>query len=421
MPHQRPVRLQGQNPRRFLGAFAAALLLGAPAQAQTVAVKDDALLVDGKPWRVQAVSGRTQLEVAKAMGANSVRTYGDETARMLDEAHRHGLKVIAGFWLGHPRLGFDYGDRAQVERQLAELRAFVLAHKDHPALLMWGIGNEVEAELADHRAVWPAIEEAARLVKGLDPAHPTLAVLAETGPDKVALLKKQAPSIDILGINSYGDSLRDVVDRARSQGWDGPVLITEMGALGQWQAAKTPWGAAIEPSSTEKAARLREMLPALDRDSIGQVAFYWGQKQEVTPTWHSLLLPDGTWTETAEVLAAHWGGTTPGGNRAPRIRHLAFTHDNQWSAASWGHALLEVEDPDGDRPRVEWRVMGESTDLRKGGDAEAVPQEFPQALFRPTGSFTRIAGLKPGAYRLFVTVSDGRGGAATANLPFLVR
>jgi len=32
-----------------------------------------------------------------------------------------------------------------------------------------------------------------------------------------------------------------------------------------------------------------------------------------------------------------------------------------------------------------------------------------------------IAGLQPGSYRLFVTIRDGKGAAATANLPFRIR
>src|SRR3546814_13645686 len=83
--------------------------------------------------------------------------------------------------------------------QLAALRAFVLRYKDSPALLMWGIGNEVEAELTDNSQVWPAIEEAARLVKSLDPNHPTMAVIADTDPANNRRVKEQAPSINVLG------------------------------------------------------------------------------------------------------------------------------------------------------------------------------------------------------------------------------
>jgi hypothetical protein len=350
-----------------------------------------------------------------------VRTYGEESDDVIAEAERLGLKVILGFWLEHPRRGFDYRNRAAVEAQLSRLRATVLRHKDSPALLMWGLGNEVEAELTDDSQVWPAIEEAARLVKSLDPRHPTMAVLAETGEDKVRKLRSQAASIDVLGINSYGDAIPSVHDRVRAQGWQGPVVITELGAAGQWQTGTAPWGAALEPTSTDKAARLRRYLHESSRYGLGQILFFWGQKQEVTPTFHSLLLPSGEWIEASEAMAEVWKGATPGGNRAPRISSLAFRGANVWPQAAHGTAEVAAHDPDGDALAIAWQVMAESTDLKKAGDAETVPPDFSSDLRGRSGSTVEIPHLAPGNYRLFVTVRDNRGAAATGNLPFQVQ
>ena len=405
---------------RLFYAALAALLVSGPAGAD-VAIRGELILVDGRPFVARGAAGERRLDVLKQLGATAVRTYGDETAAVLAEAGRLGLKVVAGFWLEHPRRGFNYNDPAQVAAQNAKLERFVRAHKDHPALLLWGLGNEVEAELADDAAVWPAIEGAARLVKSIDPAHPTMAVIAETGNDKVGKVIRQAPSIDVLGINSYGPALPSLAGRAREAGWRGPLLITELGPLGQWQAGKTPWGAAIEPSSTAKAAALRDYLAALAPRTQGHFVFYWGQKQEVTPTWHSLLLPGGEWTETAEAMAASWGGTTPGGNRAPRIRKLAFAGGDSRPAGEPGRAELDAADPDNDPLTAEWLVMAESTDLRKAGDAESVPRSFPAAVRDASAAGATVARVPPGRYRLFLTLRDGRGAAATANLPFELR
>lgn len=396
------------------------LSLAAPAAAD-VTVKGQAILLDGKPFTVQGAAGHTRLDLLKQLGGNTIRTYGAEESWVLDEAHKHGLKVILGFWLEHPRRGVSYRDPAFVKAQLDRLAAFVEKHKNHPALLMWGIGNEVEAELADDAEVWPGIEAAAKLVKRLDPAHPTLAVLAEAGNNKVAKLKAAAPSIDILGVNSYGEGLPSLPSRVRQQGWTGPLLITELGPRGQWQAAKTPWGAFIEPGSGEKAALLARYLPAVSPPATnGHLVFLWGHKQEVTPTWHSLLLPSGEWSETAEALAKVWRGRTPEGNHAPRIKHFGFTHATPWPANVAGRAKLEAEDPDKDMLKAEWLVMAESTDLRVAGDKEAVPTAFPRATLGGDLSGVSIQGLSPGRYRLFLTLRDGKGAAATANLPFAV-
>jgi hypothetical protein len=386
-----------------------------------VMVKESSLLVDGAPFVPRGASGRVKLAELKALGANTVRTYGEENDDVIAQAERLGLKVIVGFWLEQPRRGFDYGNRAAVEAQLSRLRATVLRHKDSPALLMWGLGNEVEAELTDDRQVWPAIEEAARLVKSLDPHHPTMAVLAEAGADKVRKLMTIAPHIDVLGINSYGDAIPSVPERVRAQGWHGPIVLTELGAAGQWQTGTVPWGAALEPTSTEKAARLRGYLHESDRQGLGQILFFWGQKQEVTPTFHSLLLPSGEWIEASEVMAETWNGTTPDGNHAPRISSLAFRGANIWSQASPGTVTVAAHDPDGDSLAFQWQVMAESTDLRKAGDAESVPPDRSGTLRGNGASTVEIPHLPPGNYRLFVTVRDGRGAAATGNLPFQVQ
>jgi hypothetical protein len=402
-------------------SLAAGLALAVPASAANVVVERDAILVDGKPFVAVGAAGQSRFGLLKQLGATTIRTYGDETGFVLDEAQKAGLMVIAGFWMEHPRRGFNYRDLAQVGPQLQRLTEFVNRHKSHPALLMWGIGNEVESELADDRDVWPALEEAARVVRRLDPNHPTMAVLAETGSDKIVKLRRHAPSIQVLGVNSYGDALPTLPDRVRAQGWRGPLIVTEMGPMGQWQAPRTPWNAAIEPSSDEKAAMLSRWFTALQPRVQGQIAFYWGQKQEVTPTWHSLLLPGGEYTRAAETMAAAWGGNTPGGNRAPRIALFRFPAGNEWNKDQTVRAEIAVEDPDGDPFGVVWRVMAESSDLRTSGDAEAVPPVFPQAVRDAGPKGAAISGLQPGHYRLFVTVRDGKGAAATANLPFRVK
>jgi hypothetical protein len=402
--------------------IALSLLAGASAAAAAeVTVRGAQILVDGQPFIVHGAAGGEQLAVLRGLGASTVRSYGGDPGPLLAEAERVGLKVIVGLWLEHPRRGFDYADRGAVEAQLAAIRATVERYRTHPALLAWGIGNEVEAELANPSMVWPAIEETAKLVKSLDPHHPTMAVLQETGADKVRRIKEQAPSIEILGVNSYGDAVPTVPARARAQGWAGPIVISELGALGQWQAGKTPWGAMVELNSTEKAQKLRSYLAVLESAGVGQILFLWGNKQEVTPTWHSLLLPTGEWTESAEAMAAAWGGTTPGADRAPRILALTLDPGPIWPRGATARAALRAFDPDGDAIAVEWRILEESTDLKQAGDAELVPAGHDEALRDADNKGVTIAGLVPGNYRLFAYLRDGRGGGATVNLPIQVR
>lgn len=387
-----------------------------------VGVSDGNIIVDGAPFFIRGAAGEGRLAELKALGANTVRTYGGDPGPILDEAQRFGLKVIAGLWVEHPRRGFDYGDRAAVTAQLKRLRADVARYRSHPALLMWGIGNEVEAELEDSSQVWPAIEEVARMVKETDPEHPTMAVLQEVGDDKPRKIRELAPSIDVLGVNSYAGAIATLPARVRAQGWTGPLVVTELGVLGQWQAGRTPWGAPIELTSSEKATLLRRYLTESATSGIvGQVVFHWGQKQEVTPTWHGLFLSTGEWTEQLESMAAAWGGRTPAGNKAPRIASLRLVGDATRRAGEPVQLGVAADDPDGDRLDFEWRVLAEATVLGKAGDAEPMPPDRSAAIRHGDGEGVWIEGLPPGNYRVFVTVRDGRGAAATGNVPIRVR
>lgn len=409
----------------FLGLTLHLTGLAAPAMAQSVTVAAGQVLVDGRPFAIRGAAGQERFAELAALGATTVRTYGGDPGAILDAAQAAGLKVIAGLWVEHPRRGVDYADRAFVGKQLGDFRKIVEKHKDHPALLMWGIGNEVESDLADDAAVWPALEEVAAMVKSIDPHHPCIAVVAETGADKVVKLRARAPSIDVLGINSYGDALYTVVARAREQGWTGPLVISELGARGQWQAATAPWGAPFELTSTQKAIELRRYLDALGRQDAGIILFLWGWKQEVTPTWHSLRLPSGEWTEASESMAEAWGGMTPGGNHAPRIASLRLADNPSAPFASvapgqsW-RVVLEAADPDGDPLDMSWAVREESRIRTVAGDFEPDAPSMPDAV-EPAPMGASVTPLPIGKYRLFVEVRDGRGAAASANMPFEVR
>jgi beta-galactosidase/beta-glucuronidase len=120
------------------------------------------MLRGGKPYFVSGAGGNQKLELLKASGGNSIRTWGAETAqRDLDAAQKMGMTATIGIWLGHKEHGFRYDDPKAVAAQLAAARAVVTKYKDHPALLAWGLGNEMEGDGKDP-LVWKAVEEIAR-------------------------------------------------------------------------------------------------------------------------------------------------------------------------------------------------------------------------------------------------------------------
>ena len=100
---------------------------------------------------------------------------------------------MLGLYLRPERTGMNYNDVHAVEGQLAELKQEVLKYKDHPALLLWGIGNELDLKYTNTR-VWDAVEELAKFIHDVDPNHPTSTVLAGIDPAKCTWLKTGVPT-----------------------------------------------------------------------------------------------------------------------------------------------------------------------------------------------------------------------------------
>lgn len=373
-------------------------------------------------WEGAAFEGdRAALRKLAEAGARVVRVYRERDAWVLDEAQKLGLGVVMGLSLAHPRHGFRLDDAAARAAQEQALRALVVRHRDHPALLAWGVGNEVETGEADPLPVWREVNRLAGMVKALDPAHPTWMVVADGEVERLKGLADCCASVDVVGINVYGGALFDLPRRLQAAGITQPVVVAELGALGQWQAGRKPWGAPVEPTSSEKAAFFSQAVAFLRRQPqiVGSFAFLWGAKQEQTETWHGLLLADGSLTAMTDALAAAWG--RPVADPAPLIRGIGIAAD-VFAPRQEVSAGVDAAAFDGSALRTEWKVMAESTDLRVGGDEEAVPARIPVEVIHADAATLRfLAPPQPGAYRLFITVRDRNGKAATANLPFLVR
>jgi hypothetical protein len=383
----------------------------------------------GEPYYIKGVGGSGYLDRAVAYGANSVRTWSaGDAAQILDEAHAKGLTVMFGLWVGQERQGFDYDDAKSVKAQLERFREVVRTYKNHPAILLWGIGNEADLFYADFK-VWDAINDIAEMIHEEDPNHPTSTVTAGLDVAEVQLVMDRAPHIDIYGINTYG-GLIGIDQQMRSFGWTGPYMITEWGPDGHWEVPKTKWGASIEQTSSEKAVMYQkryELGIAADEEMcIGSYVFLWGQKQETTQTWYGVFLEDGTETEVMDVLEKAWSGSAPS-NRAPHIDSYTLNGKTAYESVylnSGDRCTInaDVSDPDGDKIKYTWDLLPESTDIRSGGDAEARPESVPIKVITDNGGkVTFSAPKKSGAYRLFLFAYDGNGNAATANFPFYVK
>lgn len=381
------------------------------------------LVRNGQPYSIKGVGGDQQLPELAALGANSIRTWGtDNLQAILDAADRNGLTVAVGMWLGHERHGFDYQDEAAVLGQLDACLKTVEQFKDHPAVLLWGIGNEMEGE-GTNPAVWYAVNHIAERIKALDPNHPTMTVIAELGDHKIKSIETFCPAIDIVGVNSYG-GIGSLAARYRAAGGTKPYIVTEHGPQGPWEVGKTAWGAPLEESSTAKAARYAEgyRSAVLEQTDIclGSYAFVWGDKQETTATWFGMLLADGLRVAAADAMSKLWTGK-PVTNRCPEIDSLSCERVDGLQPGEKIVAKLIATDPEGDQLAVEWVLRADSVTIGVGGDAQAAEKALEGAVAGSPTSATVTVPKNGGAYRLFAYVRDGNGGAAVANVPLRVQ
>ncbi len=391
------------------------------------------LYVDGEAFWINGAGLEFgNVESLAAHGANSFRTWRTDNGQssgkeVLDRAQANDLYVTMGIEVARERHGFDYDDEAVVAEQFERIKEEVLLYKDHPALIIWAIGNELNLD-ATNPKVWNAVNQISEYIHEVDPNHLTTTTLAGISPELVADIKERTPDIDLLSIQMYADIV-NLPRKIEESGWEKAYMVTEWGATGHWEIAKTEWDIPIENQSSLKAdlylERFQTAIEPYTDQCVGSYVFLWGQKQERTPTWYGMFLDSGEETESVDVMHYLWNGEWPE-NRTPSLD--SFVLDNK---TAYENVYLEPgesytaqvmsSDPDGDELVYRWDIKTESTDLGHGGDLESVPQSIEGLVSGEGSSVTVAAPAEPGAYRLFVYVLDGQNHAAHANIPFYIR
>lgn len=391
------------------------------------------LFVNGKPFYIQG-AGLEFGSIPKLAehGANSMRTWRTDNGQrsgkeVLDEAHANGLKVTMGIDVGRERLGFDYDDEEAVAAQLERIRGEVMELKDHPALIIWGIGNELNHH-SHNPKVWDAVNDISKMIHEVDPNHITTTSLAGMNKEYVDLVRERASDLDVLSVQMYAE-IEILPERIAESGWEGPLMVTEWGATGYWEVPSTEWGAPLENHSSLKAdfyrSRYRKAIESQSKQVIGSYVFLWGQKQERTPTWFGMFMPDGRETESIDAMHFIWNNAWPD-NRTPRLNDFTlegkYAPDNiKLDAGIDYKATADITDPDGDPIIYRWEIMRESTTEATGGDAEEVPEAIDGLIVSQSdGNVTFKAPTESGAYRLFLYVDDDHEHTAHANIPFYV-
>jgi len=170
----------------------------------------------------------------KAMGANTIRIYKPPTTiDFIDAAFNQGLYVIVDYSVAHDS---DLNNPAVLDAIKTGFLNMVNTWKNHPAVLMWNLGNEINFHLnGAHPSVWYSFVNdcagEAHLAEGAE-YHPVIsanAEIAEIGQAAYSADDGSLPYLDAWAVQiyrgqSFGSMFTDLKTKTSK-----PVVITEFG------------------------------------------------------------------------------------------------------------------------------------------------------------------------------------------------
>lgn len=388
------------------------------------------LLRHGKPYYIKGASGDGDFALLKQIGGNSVRTYTTENAKeILDEAQKLGLTVMLGIWIEQYSETNDFSKDRDNQIILNYVKREVLRYKDHPALLMWGIGNEVHP-INPNISLWQFLDKACKMVKELDPNHPVTTSIAGYPRRNIPFMNMFLKNVDLVSFNTFGGI--DVFKRKMNSpiwGYNGSYLLSEWGYHGYWAVDRTKWRSVMEPYTNSKAPRFKEIWNHyILNDStkcLGGYVFYWGQKQEFTNSWYSLFDKKGNKTAIVDTLSSLWRNEKLD-NSAPHIIKLQINNIEDYKnivlkKSSINSLSIDFKEFDGDSISISSEIRHETSMRKDDYGIEKEPLKIQNSILDiKNNSIKFLAPSEAGFYRIYVNISDGYGNCDMANLVFKV-
>lgn len=370
-------------------------------------------------------------------GANIFRTWRPDHAPMeLDSALKYNLKIAMGLGMDKELHGFDYNDTAAVKKQFERIKKDVLKYKDHPALLFWVAGNELNLLIKEDGSLgvvnpkaYDALADIVDFIHEVDPNHPvTTTFAAGAHGEHIKVVLERCPQIDFLSYQVY-NGLASLPEQEMANNIDIPYLVTEYGPKGHWEMPSTSWGREIEENSTQKAEGLRDRIKkGLQSDTTGRnmggFAFVWGQKQERTPTWYGMFNKDGKPIAVVDELTLYWSGEYPK-DRAPAVRSMTLNEKVSTDNVSLKPNQLyssnvDAFDHEGQSLTYKWQLMKEVDVRSQGGAYEKEPETLDLEITeQKDGKIQFRTPSEKGAYRIFCYIYDDEK-VGNANIPFIV-
>ncbi len=389
------------------------------------------IVLNGRSFELRGVGigyargrdGTDYLAMARAMGANAIRTWGirQGTLEYLDAAYKHGLYVDAGIWLNpaHEDGTYSYIHDEAYKRQVREetLR-YVKEHRHHPAILFWNIGNETiywTKREEERVAFCRFLDDLVREVHAIDPHHPVIYTSAFT--TAVDYVKRYIPSLDAIGLNIYGgleEAHQEVVSQLNI-----PYVVSEFGPLGPWDRPKDVNGKPVDLTDVEKADYYEQYATLIERYrgyGLGGFAFYLGETTQVSLTWWNLNDRQHPRLSFLTLAQAYTG--RPIQNKPPVVFDLAVNKQANLHPGEAFEIRVRYREPEGEAVTFHYAA---STDRETSTLEEFPNQEVPLGVEGDGAVVTANAPTQPGIYRIYVVALDPHGLAGTLSATIHVK
>ncbi len=389
---------------------------------------------NGKPFLVKGASGFTNLKALSEAGGNTIRVWDTvNLASILDSAQAYHLAVVVGLPMpDNKNMDEFYNDEAKVAAHYKNLEKTVYRYRHHPALLSWCIGNELTFPYKpNYNRFYSAFNHVVDMIHHNDPNHPVTTTIINFQRKNIACIKLRT-DIDYISLNIFGD-LKHLKNNLKDFKWfwKGPFLITEWGIDGPWYPNyQTAWGSFIENSSFKKAEQYqsvyKNLMPMQDPRFLGSLVFYWGQKQEYTPTWFSFFDKVGRSSQTVNTMNELWTGRKPKIDAPPLkfilLNQLGGKDNILLSADTVAQAEAYLYSSPVAGITYKWQLLPEDyhqvNDIYSQQEVAPIPHSF---IGDSTGMrVTFRTPRKEGPYRLYIYAYNRQNYFATCNIPFYV-
>jgi hypothetical protein len=408
------------------------------------------LIRNGKPFHIKGASGDSYFKELADFGGNTIHLYDTINLQSnLDEALKYGLAVVVNIPI--PAFSYSYTLKEDESRALKyKVKKLVKKYKNHEALLMWNLGNEIYPQLFKWRDYFNinflkvslekiryinTLNELIEIIQNEDKNHPVSTTTWLIAIPKIISIKVFSPGIDLLAYNIFGNTERIVEEFNEFHFLFGvfPYFISEFGSDGCWgsESKITSWGSPIEQTSIKKADQIKiryNLIQSINENCLGSLLFFWGNKFEGTDTWFSLFENEYKSEILLEVKKL-WGNF----DSQPKFIGLDYmlvdgkgAYDNIiFVPNELKISELKFSKNWNDSLKIRWEILPDTWYYAywyKDTYKKLLDSPLPMNCFLniDKNSATFVTPGIEGPYRIFATVYNQEGYFATANTPFYV-